>query len=237
MPIVAPAIRMGAAGGKNRMSLLIRPVIRVVLAILLAGAVFLLLPSDTWELRMIAAWNAGAMLLLTLIAIMMAGSDPEETCRRTRHQEPSNSAMLLMTLLTSLAGYIAIGVGLRTADDMTRRVLGVHTVLSITGVFSAWLLVHTYFALHYAKCYYDETSDANDGSFKKGLQFPGDKLVDYWDFMYYSFTIAMCYQTSDVSVISPIMRRLTLVHSIVSFFFVLVGLGLMVNIISKFISN
>ena len=60
-------------------------------------------------------------------------------------------------------------------------------------------------------------------------------MVDYWDFMYYSFTIAMCYQTSDVSVTSPVMRRLTLVHSIVSFFFVLVGLGLMVNIISNFI--
>ena len=53
--------------------------------------------------------------------------------------------------------------------------------------------------------------------------------------MYYSFTIAMCYQTSDVLVISPAMRLLTLVHSIVSFFFVLVGLGLMVNIISNFI--
>ena len=119
---------------------------------------------------------------------------------------------------------------------MSSEVLGVHTVLSIAGVFASWLLLHTYYALHYAKSYYDETDNTEMKPVQKGLQFPGDKdVVDYWDFMYYSFTIAMCYQTSDVSVMSPAMRRLTIVHSIVSFFFVLVGLGLMVNIISNFI--
>lgn len=219
------------------MSVLIAPFIRVVLAILLTAAVFLLLPSSTpSELRVIASWNAGVILLLSLIAIMMAGSDPEETFRRAQQEEPSNALILLITLLTSLAGYIAVAFGLRTAADMSRAVLGVHTVLSITGVFSSWLLIHTYYAVHYAVIYYDETDDASNGRFKKGLQFPGDKdLVDYWDFMYYSFTIAMCYQTSDVLVMSPAMRRLTIVHSIVAFFFVLVGLGLMVNIIANFI--
>jgi uncharacterized membrane protein len=224
-------------------SFLITPLIRVVLAILVAAAVFLLLPSGTTpELRVIASWNAGVMLLLALIAIMMAESDPQETFRRAQQAEPSNFIILLITLLTSLAGYIAVAFGLRNVDDMSRAVLGVHTVLSIVGVFSSWLLIHTFYAVHYARNYYDETDDANNSpskkrlQFKKGLQFPADKdLVDYWDFMYYSFTIAMCYQTSDVSVISPAMRRLTLVHSVVSFFFVLVGLGLMVNVISNFI--
>ncbi len=219
------------------MSFLIAPFTRVVLAILLAAAVFLLLPSGTaLELRVIASWNAGMILLLSLIAIMMAGSDPEETFRRAQQEEPSNSLILLITLVASLAGYIAVAFGLRPAADMSRAVLGAHTVLSIIGVFSSWMLIHTYYAVHYAVSYYDETDDANNGPFKKGLRFPGNKdVVDYWDFMYYSFTIAMCYQTSDVSVISPAMRRLTLVHSIISFFFVLVGLGLMVNVIANFI--
>lgn len=210
---------------------------RVVLAILLAVAVFLLLPSETsLELRVIASWNAGVILLLSLIAMMMARSDPEQTFRRAQEQEPSNALILLITLLASLAGYIAIAFGLRAAADMSHAVLGVHTVLSITAVFTSWLLIHTYYAVQYAVSYYDETDDASNARYKKGLQFPGDKeLVDYWDFMYYSFTIAMCYQTSDVTVVSPSMRRLTLVHSIVSFFFVLAGLGLMVNIISNFI--
>ena len=72
------------------------------------------------------------------------------------------------------------------------------------------------------------------GAFQKGLAFPGDSdLMNYGDFVYYSFTIAMCYQTSDVTVTSPAMRRLTIVHAIVSFIFVLVILGLLVNILAN----
>jgi len=53
--------------------------------------------------------------------------------------------------------------------------------------------------------------------------------VDYRDFVYYSFTIAMCYQTSDVTVTSPYMRRMTIFHAIVSYFFALAILGLLLN--------
>jgi len=67
------------------------------------------------------------------------------------------------------------------------------------------------------------------------LEFPGNKLVDYWDFMYYSFTIAMCYQTSDISVSSAPMRRLTLIHSILSFVFVAAIIGLLVNVVSNLV--
>jgi uncharacterized membrane protein len=51
--------------------------------------------------------------------------------------------------------------------------------------------------------------------------------------MYYSFTIAMCYQTADVSISSAPMRRLTLVHTILSFIFVALVIGLVVNVVSN----
>jgi uncharacterized membrane protein len=51
--------------------------------------------------------------------------------------------------------------------------------------------------------------------------------------MYYSFPIAMSYQTSDVSITSPAIRRVTLFHSIFSFMFVTAIVGLVVNIISN----
>lgn len=217
------------------MLLFIQPVLRVGLAIMLATALFLLLPeSIIWELRLIASMDAGAMLLLTLIAIMMARFTPEETFMGAQHQEPSNLVILIATIIISAAGYAAVAFGLTVTGKMSGGILMVHTILSIAGVFASWLLLHTYYGLHYAKCYYDETEDGGGKPFQKGLEFPGgNDVVDYWDFMYYSFTIAMCYQTSDVSITSPPMRRLTLVHAIVSFFFVILGLGLMVNIISN----
>ena len=73
---------------------------------------------------------------------------------------------------------------------------------SVAGVFLAWLLLHVMYSLHYAKLYYGEI-DHNDANVcRKGLVFPGNQdAVDYWDFVYYSFTIAMCFQTSDVTII------------------------------------
>jgi uncharacterized membrane protein len=68
---------------------------------------------------------------------------------------------------------------------------------------------------------------------KKGLEFPNDDLPDYWDFLYYAFTIAMCYQTSDVTVTSRLMRRITLVRSVISFFYVTAILSLVINILSN----
>jgi uncharacterized membrane protein len=51
--------------------------------------------------------------------------------------------------------------------------------------------------------------------------------------MYYSFTIAMCYQTSDVSITSVKIRRITLLHAIFSFLFVSAIIGFVVNVISN----
>ena len=68
---------------------------------------------------------------------------------------------------------------------------------------------------------------------RKGLSFPNDEPPDYWDFLYYAFTIAMCYQTSDVTVESRTMRRITLVHAVLSFLYVTANLGLVINILSN----
>jgi uncharacterized membrane protein len=67
------------------------------------------------------------------------------------------------------------------------------------------------------------------------LEYPENptKEGDFWDFMYYSFTIAMCYQTSDVSITSMRIRRVTLLHTIISFLFVSAIIGFVVNVISN----
>jgi len=116
-----------------------------------------------------------------------------------------------------------------------------HLIGGAIAVFAAWLLVHTEFGFYYARLYYDEvdseprapTASGAPVPFRKGLEFPDRELVDFWDFMYYSFTIAMCYQTSDVTITAWWMRRVTLLHSILSFGFVLIILGFAVNAIGN----
>jgi uncharacterized membrane protein len=91
--------------------------------------------------------------------------------------------------------------------------------------------MHTIFAVHYAHEYYGERRDAQIG----GLTFPGSQEPDYWDFLYFSFVIAMTSQVSDVAITSKVIRRVVNVHGVLSFFFNVSVLALMVNMLSNLI--
>jgi uncharacterized membrane protein len=185
--------------------------------------------------RIVLAWDIGVTFLLALIMIMMWRTTPDQALQRARKEEASNLVVLLATILAVAGAVVDIGHDLTKVKGMPAIVLGLDISESIIGVFLAWLLLHTMYALHYAKEYYAETSDGGGNGFTKGLAFPGNQdAVDYWDFVYYSFTIAMCFQTSDVTVTSPRMRRLTIFHAVISYLFSVGILGLLLN---GFISN
>ena len=65
-----------------------------------------------------------------------------------------------------------------------------------------------------------------------GLEFPNEKEPDFLDFAYFSFVIGMTCQVSDVQVSSQSMRRLALVHGLLSFVFNTVILALSINLAS-----
>jgi uncharacterized membrane protein len=65
-----------------------------------------------------------------------------------------------------------------------------------------------------------------------GLQFPGDREPDYMDFAYFSFTIGMTFQVSDVVITSRDFRTLVLLHGMLSFGFNTVILALTLNTVS-----
>jgi uncharacterized membrane protein len=218
----------------SHLAMVLQPGHRVVAAVTMATLTFLLSPreADTGS-RLVFAWDVGVTVLLELIAIMMWRTAPDQTLQRARKEETSNIVVLLVTTLAVAGAVFDIGHDLPQINGMSATIRVFDISESIIGVFLAWLLLHITYALHYAKEYYAETSDGN--AFKKGLAFPENQdVVDYWDFVYYSFTIAMCFQTSDVTVTSPAMRRLTIFHAIVSYLFSLGILGLLLN---GFISN
>lgn len=67
----------------------------------------------------------------------------------------------------------------------------------------------------------------------RGLLFPGDeKFPDYWDFVYFSFIIGMTCQVADVGITQHRLRRLALLHGLLSFFFNTSIIALVVNIIA-----
>ena len=215
---------------------IINPKIRLILSIAVGLLAYLILPQGTKaEIRFLLAWDLGVVFLMGIILMMMKKADAEDTLHRAQIQEPSNMGTLTLTALISGATMVAVAFMLNDGMHWKEEPANLHLGLCTVAIFSAWFLLHTFFALHYARLYYDETDGGASGNYKRGLEFPGGKLVDYWDFMYYSFTIAMCYQTSDVSVSSAPMRRLTLAHSILSFIFVALIIGLVVNVVSNLV--
>ena len=72
---------------------------------------------------------------------------------------------------------------------------------------------------------------------KGGLIFPNDEPPDYFDFAYFSFVIGMTWQVSDVQITSRRIRRIVLMHALLSFVYNTVILALSINIISGLIQR
>jgi len=60
---------------------------------------------------------------------------------------------------------------------------------------------------------------------------------DYWDFLYFSFTIAAAAQTSDVSVVTRSMRKVVLSHSVLGFLFNAAIIGMSINVAAGLIGS
>lgn len=222
----------------QRKLFLIKPLVRLLLSLGLAIATYILLKTPWWEIRILTAFNSGLFLHLAILGTFLWNATPSQTYYHAQRGEPSNAALLMVVVLFSLVGFVGVAVMLDNSQKYPPLIINLHMGLSFLAIFLSWLLVHVYFAIHYAHLYYDEIEESgpNNGAgvpYQKGLEFPQEELVSYRDFLYYSFTIAMCYQTSDVSIMSYEMRSVSLVQSVLSFIFVAVVFGLVVNVISN----
>lgn len=99
--------------------------------------------------------------------------------------------------------------------------------LAILSVPLGWVMIHTVMAFHYTALWYARRDDGRDA---QGLGFPENPSEpNLGDFLYYSFTIGMTAQTSDVTLQTSNLRRVTLLHGGVSFFYNVVVLALAIN--------
>jgi uncharacterized membrane protein len=216
-------------GGKRKPRLvrIVRTRPRLFIAGLIGLAVIAILFAATdWRAatKLLIGWDIGIGFYLVLAITLMARSDVHRLKRRAANQDEGNLAILLLTVAAAIASLGAIFAELATSGGATRQ--PGQLILATATVVLSWAFIHSIFALHYAHEYYGEGRDGQIG----GMSFPDDKAPDYWDFTYFSFTIGMCAQVSDVTVSSKTIRRTVLAHSIISFLFNAALLALTVNI-------
>jgi uncharacterized membrane protein len=204
---------------------------RLFLAGAAGAAIGLLLPAS-WApaLRGVIGWDTATALYLVLVAILMATSNHDQMRRRSAIEDEGRWVILALTSGAALVSLLAIGVLVSGTKDLpTDQRLGPCALGGLTILLS-WLFIHTLYAVHYAYDHYRDARPNPDGTASGGLSFPGARDPDYWDFCYFSFTIGMTAQTSDVAICGCALRRLTLVHGIISFCFNTILLALTINI-------
>ncbi|MBA5636943.1 DUF1345 domain-containing protein [Duganella sp. LX20W] len=201
-------------------------------AIALGAVVAPFLPDAwSWLTRLLVAWNAGTWGYLVTMAWMMMRADHAVVKRIAARQDERSPVILSTLCVAALASLAAIVSQLSTLKDVAADERAWHYGLAVLTLLGSWFLVGTLFTFHYAHLYYTEPG-------APPLAFPdGEQQPDYWDFLYFSFTIAVAAQTSDVTVRAPLMRKLVLGQSVLSFFFNLVILGLSINIAAGIINT
>ena len=160
----------------------------------------------------------------------MLKATPETMRRHARQENIGRLVILGLITIAACASLLAIGFILHDKGTAT-ELLFLHLTLSLLTIVGSWLLVNTIFAFHYANLYYRQEQNLNECE-SEGLDFPSEIEPDYWDFLYFSFVIGMTNQVSDVQITSRLIRRLALLHSILSFFFNTTILAMTINIIA-----
>jgi uncharacterized membrane protein len=177
-------------------------------------------------IRVLVWWDTAVWSYLVLIWLHMMRADHDQVRAIAAREDENASTVLFIICLATIASIAAIVLELTTTKGTPGATSGAsHYVMTGLTLIGAWFLIPTIFTLHYARLYFD--SDRHETA----LLFPDHKLdPNYWDFLYFSFTIAVASQTSDVVLRSRGIRRAALAQSILSFYFNVAVLGLCINL-------
>lgn len=198
-----------------------------LLSAILFGAIVAFFLPDRFELmtRSLIAWNAAVWGYLIGMMWVIKRADHQKVRAVADQQDENAGVVLIVLLVAAVFSLSAIFFELSALADAKGADRAGRYTLTVLTLFGSWLLVGVLFCFHYAHMYY--RCKAKDVP----LKFPdNEKEPNYWDFLYFSFTISVAVQTSDVCVMTRSMRKLVLGHSVLNFFFNLVILGLSINI-------
>lgn len=200
-------------------------------ALVLGALTGALLPAAVGGLdRLLIGWSVGAWCYLIALWVLMTHARPERIRHIARLQDESALAVLTLVSTGAMISLVAIVFALAGVRHYSGDARLVHLALAAATLISSWLLLPTLFAMHYAHLYYG--SAAND----RPLLFPDRPATpDYWDFAYFSFTIAVAAQTADIAPNNGPTRRLVLAQSLLAFIFNTSILAMSINVAASLI--
>jgi uncharacterized membrane protein len=206
--------------------------LRLLISTVAAIVLFFLLPAHWATItRVLVSWNAGVLMFLILVFRLMMSMSAAQISERYQEEDQTAPVILIISIVAALLAMVSIVAFLAMLDRVSEAERSLRLALSAFTVINAWMLIPTMFTMHYADMFYSATSDA------RPLRFPDTQTPAFWDFAYFSFTIAAACQTADVATTPGAIRKVVIVHSVLSFFFNVAILGFAINVTAGLIGN
>lgn len=205
---------------------------KLMISAALAVVVYLIFPVThlSTVAHLMVGWDTFCISLIVLSLITFFSITSDQLCIQCSNQDESRIVIFFVVLIASLAGLLAvILIVITKSDDHVARLW--ELPIAIIGMISSWILVHTIFTFRYAHIFYG-TDEKDFGKPATGLDFPGKEEPDYLDFAYFSFVLGMTFQVSDISITSKKLRKIALLHSLISFSFNTVVVALTINVVA-----
>lgn len=192
---------------------------------------YFVLPAD-WSpiTRILAAWNVNVVLVIVMTFALLSRVSAQQLEKHYKEDDPTAPVILVVVVAAAILSIAAIVVFLSTLKQVPAAQRLAHVVLATLTVVDSWLLIPTVYTLHYADLFYSAPSD------RRPLSFPGTTQPGFWDFAYFSFTIAAACQTADVATCEVTVRKNVIAHSVISVLFNVSILGFAVNITAGLLS-
>jgi uncharacterized membrane protein len=178
-----------------------------------------------WQPAVLLRWDAAVALVLLSIFFSLSKLSPSQTKENALRVDPSLPLSELLVLTAGVAVLAAVGLLLARAGSAHGGEKAYLIALGVASVALSWLPVHATFTLRDARTY----SRAPEG----GVECNEDDPPSYLDFAYLALTIGMTFQVSDTNLTTKAMRRVALIHSLLSYLFGAVIVALVINVVSS----
>ncbi|MCY7292583.1 MAG: DUF1345 domain-containing protein [Ferruginibacter sp.] len=218
----------------NPANLLIRmhPLQRILLSVFVAALVWFFVKNIQQPilLTIISTWCAFAFIYVITSWIVMFSRKVEQIKKMAKEEDGSKIFVIIFTVVASIAAMVTVLLLVISSGNTKKNEL-LTVLISFFSVMLSWILVHTILTFHYAHMYYDDDASGKK-QHREGLNFPEDEAPNYLDFAYFSFVIGMTFQVSDVEVTDKKIRRLVLLHGLISFLLNTFVVALTINFIA-----
>jgi uncharacterized membrane protein len=178
-----------------------------------------------WQAAILIGWDAGALFLTVWIWVTVAELDAKESRTHAAREDTSIRLSELIILVSGVALLAAVGLVLIRAGQTSGGTKAALIVLGVVSVGLTWALLHTVFTLRYARTYYRAPVG--------GIDFNEEDPPTYLDFAYLALTIGMTFQVSDTNLTTKNIRRIALVHALLSYLYGAVIVALVINVVSS----